>query len=346
MGFHRLGAALALAFLAGCSNGSTVVVSTSPHGGAIAAASSGAPLPELGRWEAQMVLYGLPACRELERREATFDERLAATYYDAEWVFYQLADYTGDREFLRCAEAAERIYRDKYVEPNRGNIPGFWNFSRGLTEDFLRTGDEASKRAVLSLAHDAAFARDSTSPSETVPVDASREVAYAIMAYLNAEDVGAPPRARLSLLVDHAFGHLDQWFRGGRAPYVRPFMAALTAQALIQYDERYGDPRTLEALTTAADWLWEHTWLPDAEAFMYTDRVVPSGGQEASPDLNLLIAPLYGWLYHKTGEERFAERGDAIFAGGVRGAYLAKPKQFNQSYRWSIRYVEWRGGGR
>jgi hypothetical protein len=290
-----------------------------------------------------MKSFGLTTCQALKRGDASFDEALAATYYDAAWVFYQIGDYLGDPSWNDCAEAAEATYRDRYVLPNNGAIPGYWNFSRGLAEDFLRTGDERSRKAVVLLARNGAFARDSTRLEETVSSEMSRETAYAISAYLNAEEVGEPSRTRLTLLVDHALGHLDQWFQSGTAPYIRPFMVALTAQALIQYSERYEDERILPALVHAADVLWEKMWIPGVGAFMYTDRVVVSGGREPSPDLNLLIAPLYGWLYRKTGEDRFLERGDEIFAGGVRGAYLSNPKQFNQSYRWSFRYVEWRG---
>lgn len=326
--------------LGGCSHGST-------NGGVTAQVSSDqqtSSIPEIARWESQMRSFGLTTCQALKRSDISFDEALAGTYYDAAWVFYQIGDYLDESAWYECASAALKIYRDRYVLPNNGAIPGYWNFSRGLTEDYLRTGEERSKEAVLLLARNGAFARDSTRLEETVSSEMSREVAYVITAYLNAEELGAASRARLRILVDHALGHLNQWFESGAAPYVRPFMVALTAQALIQYSQRYGDERIKPALIRAADLMWERMWSSGVGAFTYTDRVVPSGGREPSPDLNLLIAPLYGWLYHETGEPRFLERGDAIFAGGVRGAYLSSPKQFNQNYRWSIRYIEWRGG--
>jgi hypothetical protein len=31
-----------------------------------------------------------------------------------------------------------------------------------------------------------------------------------------------------------------------------------------------------------------------------------------------------------------------VFAGGVKGAYLAGAKQYNQNYMWSFDYVRWR----
>ena len=89
--------------------------------------------------------------------------------------------------------------------------------------------------------------------------------------------------------------------------------------------------------------MWEHLWVSSAGAFKYTDRIMPYGGVDPAPDLNLLIAPLYGWLYKMTGEETYRQHGDVIFAGGVQGAYFNDPKHFNQNYRWSFDYLRWRG---
>ena len=63
-----------------------------------------------------------------------------------------------------------------------------------------------------------------------------------------------------------------------------------------------------------------------------------------APDLNLLIAPMYAWLYRQTGETKYRDQGDALFAGGVKKAYLDGGKQFDQNYWWSFDYVRWRSG--
>ena len=42
--------------------------------------------------------------------------------------------------------------------------------------------------------------------------------------------------------------------------------------------------------------------------------------------------------------DKYRERGDAIFAGGVQRAWLDGAKQFNQNYMWSPDYIRWRGG--
>jgi len=96
---------------------------------------------------------------------------------------------------------------------------------------------------------------------------------------------------------------------------------------------------------TAMDWLWEFAWIERDQAFYYRNPKPydpPAEAQKGAPDLNLLIAPAFAWLYRLTGDPSYRERGDRVFAGGVKGAWLGGGKQFSQSYRWSFDYVHWR----
>ncbi len=283
-----------------------------------------------------MLTYGNLHCQNLQSATVNYDTKLLSTYYDGEWVFRQIGDYTQNPSWYNCANLAEAIYRDQYVNPAGAVVPGYWNFPHGLAHDYLSTGDTASRSAAIALSQNASYAADYTPVEWTADQSFSREVAYGIMSYLIAEDLGQPRRARLAPLVEQAFGHMDQWFVSHTASWMRPFMVALTSHALILYHERVGDSRVIPTLTLAMDALWDTMWLPASQAFKYTDRETSTGGQEPAPDLNLLIAPVYAWLYHQTGEVRFRERFDAIFVGGVQQAYLVNGKQFNQNYRLSI----------
>ena len=138
-------------------------------------------------------------------------ERLAATYYDATRIYEQIADYTGNAVWDDCASKAKAIYRG-YVMRNNGNVPGYWNFTSGFRMDWERNSDALSKQAAILLSQNAAYCTDTTPPENTVTPSRSREVAYCILSYLNAEDLGAPRRARLTTLTDQALGHVDQWF--------------------------------------------------------------------------------------------------------------------------------------
>jgi hypothetical protein len=335
---------------------------TGAGGGSVSLSGNGVPLiPELARWEAQMLTYGQRHCALYDDPTLTADQRLGATYYDAIRVFYQIADYTGNSAWNGCAAKARAVYRDAYVISNHGGVPGYWNFTTGLRMDWGRTGDALSKSAVVELSRNAAYAADATPLEWTEGTGLSREVAYAILGYLNAEAVGEPRRARLGAHVDQALGHIDQWFisKSSRAPvpfnehpeaagqyYLQPFMVGLTTQALIHYWEVTGDARVLPAIKTALDAIWERAWVPADEAFWYENWVPnpanPFPAKPGAPDLNLLIAPAFAWVYAQTGDTKYRDRGDQVFAGGVKGAWLDGAKQFNQNYMWSFSYVRWR----
>ncbi|HEV8585970.1 MAG TPA: Ig-like domain-containing protein, partial [Methylomirabilota bacterium] len=325
------------------------------------AAAEQPPIPQLALWEAHMLSYGQTHCDYLAGAH-TFDEKLNSVYYDAERVFLQILDYTGNAAWLTCAQRAETIYRDQYVLPNNGNVPGYWNFTHGLAMDYARSSDVTSKNAVIALSQNAGYAGDTIPLEWTASAWRSREVAYTLMSYLNAEKVGAATRARRAQIVDQALDHIDQWFisKSFRCPsdcdpaaaagqyYIQPFMVGLTAEALIMYFDKTADPRVLPAVRTSLDWLWANAWVPAQQAFWYDNwsptPATPMPARAGAPDLNLLIAPAFAWLYTQTGDTAYRDRADLIFAGGVLNAYLGGGKQFNQNYKWSFDYVRWRRG--
>ncbi|GIW87710.1 MAG: hypothetical protein KatS3mg108_2034 [Isosphaeraceae bacterium] len=299
------------------------------------------PLPELSTWKSNMLSYGKKHADWLaaHRNDAKLDPVLAATYYDAARVFYQIADETGDPAWRTAAADAVFVYRDRYVLPNNGAVPGYWNFGKGLAEHFRRTGDVRSRDALFALADNAAYSRESTAPDVLTPVERSREVAYALMTRLEAEALGKPHSARTDLLYEKALGHVDQWVNNPTI-YLQPFMVGLTCEALIAYHAATGDARALPAVQRALDMIWDRAWREAGGGFYY-ESTAPD---RAAPDLNMLIAPAFGWVYRQTRQTLYRDRGDQVFAGGVRGAWLDGAKQFNQNYRWSFAYVAWRNG--
>src|SRR5207302_2803499 len=170
--------------------------------------------------------------------------------------------------------------------------------------------------------------------------------------------LGEPLRQRRSDLVNQAYDHMNQWFVNFSwpGPYqqnpqttfrLAPFMVGLTAHSLIRDWEETRDPRLLPTLTTAADWMWAHAWIPSAQAMWYE---FPDQGQACcqpsgpAADLNLLIAPIYAFLYSQTGDTKYRDQGDQLFAAGAQLAWLGGGKQFDQNYWWSFDYVKWRSG--
>jgi len=294
-------------------------------------------LPSLTKYNEQMIAKGRA---QLGNRETiiagkTWDGN--AWYYDGTRVAYQIADYTGDPTFAEYAKNPLDVYRP-YVIENNGGIPGWRSFAQGLRMDFERTGNALSKQAVIALAN----ASGSAKTADLIPESMSRELAYAISTLLEAEKLGQPRNARLKEYVDIALGHIDQWFVTEKYQRMAPFMFALTAEALIKYHAATGDARILPALKLGAEGIWAKAWVPSNRAFVY--EIIPGAPPGAgAPDLNLLIVPVYGWIYSQTGDKSYIEKGDQIFSGGVEGAWLDQGKQFNQSYRWSMDYLKWRG---
>ncbi len=150
--------------------------------------SADLPIPEVDRWHSQMVTRGATICSRLAQNGGLGD-----TYYDMTAVMYQIADYTGDPSWTDCALRARGIYRDSYVIPNTGRVPGYWNFPTGLRMDFQRTADALSQQAVALLAQNAAYASDFAPLPWSETADRSREVAYAILSYISAEALGLSP---------------------------------------------------------------------------------------------------------------------------------------------------------
>lgn len=330
------------------------------HGCAAAPAAQPGEVPYLAEWEHNMVRWGRHWGDYLRDPRNSEHARFKATYYDAQRIHFQIADYTGDTEpWYSYAQAAEALYEDGYCVPNGYRTAGWQRFPHGLFEDWQRTRDPASRESVSKLRDEPPFSNIEAGNHAQKWRHArySREIAYAIHAQLLAMRSGAPAqRARLAALVDTALAHLEIWRTGAfenpdpRWHYRQPFMFGLTGEALIAYYEStvaagQPDARVPAALAATADWFWDNTWT--GEAFVYVDRDMEGvGRRRAAPDLNLLIAPVYAWLYQYSGDLRHRERADAIFAGGVRTACLkCSAKIFNQNYRWSFDYVQWRREG-
>ncbi|PYU24123.1 MAG: hypothetical protein DMG32_14575 [Acidobacteria bacterium] len=197
----------------------------------------------------------------------------------------------------------------------------------------------------------------------------SREACYALGAKRLDYDAGGGTStlAQVQQLATHCLGDADRAANGVATVgnlttgFEQAFMDGLIAQALIEYymDPKTGnqsDSRVPDAVKALADHLWTNEWLPWAGTngyFPYNllqyDAGIPvvTGGADLQA-LNLLIAPMYAWLYRFTGLQQYQLEGDAIWASGVNDPTSEgiswSGKNFSQQYRWSFDYVKWRNG--
>lgn len=294
--------------------------------------------PILDQWKSNMLVYGNKNCDFLNS-SANNEDKLASTYYDAEEVFFNISNFTGDPKWGACARQAEQIYKNYYLAPNNYSAPGYWIFSRGLADAFIRTGDPTSKQAVVLLTQNASFCPDTAYNRQELPkYNYQRENAYAASAFIDAYRVGAGLSPRIkAFFLENTLLHVKQFFIDRSTPYLKPFFAALEAEFLYRYyTEIENDPRIPGAIKTIADGIWSRAWDTTSQSFWY---ITPSYGTETqapTPDLNLLIAPVFQWVYQFTNDASYKNKADTIFKGGVSGAWLANGKQFNQNYRMSF----------
>lgn len=312
------------------------------------------PLSGQAMWEANMLTFGKLHCTPDEL--GTYEGW--PYYYDATKVYYHIYDYTGDSKWLGCARMFNAMY-SAYVRGANGNIQGWRVFPHGLGMSVARDLVPVDKLAVLALLNNGYANFSNVAP--VIDWSLSREISYGLETHLVMEALGNPRHPNFQNVVEILFGHFDQWFLSKNALYTQPFMSGgLGAEALIQYESVTHDPRVLPLLQLAADELHRVSWDVASKSFLYYNQGgtvnspydvhctdYPSDGnghtcRGPSQDLNLLIVPLYGWVYQHTGIQRYRDWGDEIFNAGVLGAYLQGGKQFSQNYRWSGKYLEWR----
>lgn len=297
-------------------------------------------------------------------------------YYDGWSGFYKIQEYTGSTEpWQSYANHAKLFYKDTFCAHFNYGVAGFDRFPHGHYRDWLVTGDTASFAGITLLRDNASFSDPANTPNLWFS-GLSRENAYALGSHVVAERAGnARITAKVDLYVSMALKHIYEWLTYDFAQpeqefnRVSPFMCGLTSEALTGYydwevEQGNNPDNTIPAaLKSLADHLMVATvqdgpktglpmWIENVDAtgygaFRYEDREISSTGTNAAPALNLLIAPLYTWLYKHYNDTYYRDFGDKVFAGGVmiNSAYLLGEitgKQFFQSYRWSFDHLIWR----
>jgi hypothetical protein len=294
-------------------------------------------------------------------------------FYDGVLVYWNVQDLLSNgSDWAQCRTDVKQVYRDGYVARAAGAIPGYMMFTEGYYIDYLNTGEDADVTLINRL--------DShmLSPYHANFVDVSylqRETAYALKNAIYADKLGQNnPRLHQTTafwrdyMLDHVLGHVDQICLSQNAQYFESFMVGLQAEALAQYyDLVNADPRIPPAIKCLADYMYSdvyNTVTSDPGAFPYDKlrmltNAGPANGGSSMVDLNLLIVPMYAWVFKNTGLTQYQTEGDEIWSHGVLmdgsqhglratlGAPSGPPpgnsgKVFSQQYYWGTSYVAWR----
>ncbi len=281
-----------------------------------------------------------------------------ANYYDRALIYFSSWLRTAKPEYFRRGMRIAMNYRTKYLEANQYATSPHWSQIEGLEQHYLLTGDESSRFAVARVAEQlAGYPLADTLRTTWME---SRIQARALQALFTAWrlDARGPKELDLQKRLDNSLVRVLRTQRpDGSIGWPATcgaslnYMNGLLNDVLIRIHTHYrADTAIFGFVRRNADFLWGSQWVPQAQAFKYLSARCQKnsqgeaiGGPSPAPDLNMLFVTTFGWLYQQTGDVRYRQAGDQIFAGGVKGAYLQGSKQFNEHYTSSLRYVAMRG---
>lgn len=265
------------------------------------------------------------------------------------------------------AAAPAALYH-QYIVGLSYSPQGYWNFPDGL---YYACTQQASAQGCSDL-HGLANGNNGNLVAEDggrFDVTNTRETAYALgLRRLDYDQGGGSSTlAEVKALVNYNLGSVDGIVNGqvergaGCYGFEEAFMDGLLADELIKYynDPQTGnqaDPRIPPAIQALADHVWATLWIPrtgDNGYFLYgrfgcdtTGQIAEDAGGSDLRSLNLLIAPLFAWVYKETGQAIYQKEGDAVWNSGVTTAVNSglgwSGKNFSQQYRWSFGYPLWR----
>ncbi len=316
-------------------------LSRPPRGAALKRKDSQSNIPGLKIWQDNMTTLGKKWC---DNKTYGFGWEADVWYYDGTRIYYQVADYTGDHSWDKCALHIAQQYRN-YILTNNGKLPGWRVFPRGMRMAWERTHDESYKQAVILLSKNSAFAYRGGSPND----NGIRETAYIAEAYMEAEKVGEPRNPKLAQAAGYLIDDFKRIFVTGGYNIHQPFFDGLAAESLIQYYELTKDPKVPPAIKMMLDGDWEKAYDTKSHQLAYNpDPQGPTcsvGCGKFVPDISNLIAPAYAWYWRFSNDDVYRQRGDEIFGNAMHTDISYSGKIFSQNYRWSFDYVRWRSGG-
>ena len=258
-----------------------------------------------------------------------------------------------------------------------GAINSIFMASKGMSVLAIN-GDATAATALFNNADNAQFRTMRPSLND---VGFERELNFTTEAFIAANAAGHATKASLIPVgIDFMLGHVDQIVNAGVSH--EPFLDGAMADTLIHYyiDNGSTDIRIPIAIKSLADHLWLNYWVPGGcsgktqqitACFNYSAGMTHMGIDAATngsasniANLNLLIAPMYAWLFRMTGNATipgsdgsqclagggvpgqpctYQQAGDTIFLSGVsQSDYFYAPKDWDQDFRWSFDYVTWR----
>jgi hypothetical protein len=278
-------------------------------------------------------------------------DNYSANFYDRAMIYYVWWARTGNATYRTRADQLALNHR-AYLESVNLRPQPYLAMIDGVAVHALLTGDTRSVQAVRGVAdfYSAPGSWWAAAVGDTLNADVDpRSTARVLNTTLDAWYITPAGSARdelanrLRTLLPKVLG--SQRATGvypapSQCGFDKPFMSGMVNEALVRYHTVFEpDARILPVVRRSVDYLWTNAWVSSASAFRYLMGSCNGEGTTPAADLNNLIVTGFGFVAKQTGDAAYLTRGDAVFAGGVQGAWLTGSKQFNQQYTSSYRYL-------
>lgn len=327
------------------------------------------PIPAKAQWESQMLARAAQWCPDKTRGTINWAPFNALSfgasgenqvwYYDAAWVYYQIADYTGDKQWRNCADTISNQYAQALIAVGGS----FSAFNRYFSDGFVR-----SLRTPGSLGVTAANLVWSKNALGGISSVAIRETSYAVEAGISVakmkgwktfQEIGDPAmKSRIQQKADLLWGALADYKDNPNA-YFQSFMAGIGMRAALKWYDFSGDERMPVAVKDLVDLMGsemcgndpshpdEVSWMRGLRAPGSLDQG-PTCAYNCSPysaaELHAIFVPAWAFMWQRTGNDLYRKQGDAMWSTIWDRNISYSGKIFGQSFRWSFDYVSWREG--
>lgn len=261
---------------------------------------------------------------------------------------------TGDTTYKTRAHQTVVNYRDNYLVPNNYSTSPHWSQAESVYLDCVVMKDPASCDGVGRIASNF-IGFDPVIADTTKDWLENRVQVRVLTAWWMAEKLQG--QGQWSTLLDNDIPKVlamqndsGYWaFPRSTCNTELPYMEGMLADFMTRiYDQRPRsyNPAILTAMTKLGNRLWNTQWRgtanPSDLSFNYLSGLcMGTGSPTSAPDLNGLIAPLFGWLGKTTGDTTWFVKGDKIIAG-MKNASVYLYRQFSESYSSSPRYFGYR----
>jgi hypothetical protein len=265
-------------------------------------------------------------------------------FYNDE-TFFEIAKYTGDPTWANCGVDVARVMRDKFLGPLGATaVQAYFYFPWTMVAAYRWTGDPSYKDAVIAIADGGNHHRGDTRDLS------AREHAFAFERRLARRAVTGTEDYGLQHYADAAIGML--YINAAKSPertFNEPFILGLLMRPLIRWYMISNDERVPLVVKLTLDRLWDEWYDKSRHRLMYNPeaagmRCSGSCAQTTGTGLNNLVSPAFAWYWRLTGDDKYRERGDDLFAYVWADGNPYYAKEWSQGFYWSWDFVRWRSG--